>query len=510
MRKLLPAIVASVALLQLANAALAREANALLAASRSITREDTKRHIDILSDDTFEGREMGSRGSYAAANYLVKAFEENGLKPCGDQGSYFQAFNGKLRNILGLLEGSDPQLKNEVIILGAHYDHVGYGKANNSFGPFGYIHNGADDNASGVAGLLEVVDAFKRLPSAPKRSILFALWDGEEAGLLGSKHWISYPTIPLDRVMLKINIDMIGRLTNDRLEVFGSRTSTNLRQLISRANSDNPLEIDFTWKMKADSDHYPFFERSIPTLMFHTGLHKDYHRPSDDAHLINNEGVERVGRLCFLTLEQLANSPERKAFRLTSRQENAITQARLEAPSQAAPSRFGIGWRKNAEDDALYVVHIVPGAPAERSGIRIGDKLIAYNGQPVSDQDRFHLQLLAASGPSLFKVQRRGEESEREITITPAGAPVRVGFTWRQDDAEPRAAIVSQVIAGSAADQAGLQLKDRIYAVNGQPFGSGDEFAELLKTARELNLLIERGGRPRAVELKTLEEEPAP
>lgn len=504
------ALAALSAWLSLAPRAVAFESAEIMAAARSITREETKRHIDILSDDTFEGREVGSRGGHAAANYLVKSYEQYGLKPAGDKGSYFQVFNGQSRNILGMLEGSDPQFKHEVIILGAHYDHVGYGRANNSFGPFGYIHNGADDNASGVAGLLEVVDAFKRLPAAPKRSILFVLWDGEEAGLLGSKHWLAYPTIPLDRVMLKINIDMIGRLTKDRVEIYGSRTSTNLRQLVSRANSENPLELDFTWKMKADSDHYPFYERSIPTLMFHTGLHKDYHRPSDDAHLISNEGVERVARLCFLTLEQLADSPERKAFRLTSRQENVIAQARLEAPAQAPPSRFGVGWRMTAEDGDLAVVHIVPGSPAERSGIRIGDKLVSYNGESVEDQERFHLQLLAASGPNVFVIQRGDEPERRTISITPAGNPVRIGFTWRRDDAEPRAVVVSHVIGGSAADQAGIKVKDRVYAVNEQPFGTDDEFLELLKAPGSLALLIERNGRPQTVELKTLHQEPAP
>jgi len=511
MRKAWPAFVVFAAFVaSMIDQGAAADASEVAAATRSITRDDAKKHIDILADDTFEGREMGTRGGHAAANYLAKALEQYGLKPAGDQGSYFQTFNGQLRNVLGLLEGSDPQLKNEVIILGAHYDHVGYGKANNSFGPFGYIHNGADDNASGVAGLLEVAEAFKQLPTPPKRSILFALWDGEEAGLLGSKHWLANPTIPLDRVMFKINIDMIGRMENERIEVFGSRTSTNLRQIVSRANMENPVMIDFSWKMKADSDHYPFFERSIPTLMFHTGLHKDYHRPSDDAHLINHEGVERVARLCFLTLDQLANAPERKAFRLTSREENIISQARLEAPGQAPPSRFGIGWRKNPEDGQLYVVQIVPGTPGERSGIRIGDKLITYNGEPVTDQDHFHLQLLAATSPGVFKIERPGEESPREITIEPAGNPVRIGFTWRQDDAEPRAAIVSYVIGGSAADQAGIRMRDRIYAVNDQPFASGNEFAELLKARGPLELLVERDGRPWKVTLKTLEEPPAP
>src|SRR4029079_3833841 len=182
----------------------------LAAAAASITKGELKTYVDVLADDTFEGRETGSRGGRVAAHYIMKALEQLGATPVGDGGTYFQPFQANSRNILGFVEGSDPRLKEQVLVIGAHYDPVGYGSARNSYGPTGYIHNGADDNASGVAGLLEVLDAVKRLAQSARRSLLFAFWDSEEGGLHGSRHWISRPTVPLAKVVLDINIDMIG------------------------------------------------------------------------------------------------------------------------------------------------------------------------------------------------------------------------------------------------------------------------------------------------------------
>ncbi|MBC7852729.1 MAG: M28 family peptidase, partial [Pirellulaceae bacterium] len=132
---------------------LAVEAAAMAKAVESVTTDELRKHAEFLADDTLEGREAGSRGGQAAASYLTKEFARQGLAAAGENRSYFQAFNNSCRNILGMIEGSDPQLKDQVIVLGAHYDHVGYGRKGNSYGPIGYIHNGADDNASGVSGL---------------------------------------------------------------------------------------------------------------------------------------------------------------------------------------------------------------------------------------------------------------------------------------------------------------------------------------------------------------------
>lgn len=217
-------LAALMSLLTIASAQ-AADRTALATAAASITKDELKTYVDVLADDTLEGRETGSRGGRAAANYLFKAFEKLGAAPAGDGGTYFQSFNAASRNVVAIVEGSNARLKDQAIVIGAHYDHVGYGNARNSYGPTGYIHNGADDNASGVAGLLEVLDAVKTLPTPPRRSILFACWDAEEGGLHGSRHWVSKPTVPISQVVLDINMDMIGRMKNGHLEILGSRTA---------------------------------------------------------------------------------------------------------------------------------------------------------------------------------------------------------------------------------------------------------------------------------------------
>ena len=465
----------------------------VLGALESITAAELQRHVDVLADDTFEGREGGTRGGHAAANYLADHLQRYGLKPAGEAGSYFQGFGGNYRNLLGLLEGRDPELRHEIIVVGAHYDHVGYGSPTNSYGPFGYIHNGADDNASGVAGLLEVMDAFQRLAEPPRRSILFAFWDGEEQGLLGSKHWTTAPTLPLDQVVLAINVDMIGRLRSGKLEVYGARTAPGLRQLASRANQDPNLWLDFNWEMKANSDHYSFFARRIPVLMLHTGLHEDYHRPSDDAHKINAAGIQQVASLLFNLTRELAEQDYVPAFRARSQHESPHTQRELERPLPLPPPRLGIAW--NAEPaGGLIVTRVTPGTPAARSGLARGDRLVALDDVPIEDEHAFRYRILSAAEPVRIAYERGGQPAQTAV-ITLDGSPSRIGITWREDDGEPGAFLLIQVVPGSPAQLAGLKPGDRIYEADGQTFRSTDELARWLHAARgPLELVIERRG----------------
>ena len=262
--RLLP-IHAFLGLLAVATSLMANE-SLLNSARNTITTNELKSHIDVLADDTFEGREAGSRGGRAAANYLMKYINQN-LAPAADDGRYFQSFGAGYRNLIGKIEGSDPELRNEFILIGAHYDHVGYGTPKDSYGPYGRIHNGADDNASGVSALLEVIEAFSTAELNCKRTIIFAFWDGEEKGLLGSEHWAANPTVPLEQIKVAINIDMVGHLRNRRVEVFGYRSMPGFRTIITEANTGSNLKLDFLWEVKENSDHHSFFKRRIPILM---------------------------------------------------------------------------------------------------------------------------------------------------------------------------------------------------------------------------------------------------
>ena len=263
--------------------------------------------------------------------------------------------------------------------------------------------------------------------------------------------------------------------------------------------------------MKADSDHWPFFIRSIPTLMFHTGLHGDYHRPSDDTHTLNNDGITKVARVAFLTVLELANRDEVGKFREASRGETVNHQAAAEQPVQPQAPRFGLPMRVEPGDLPRFVLTSVPaGSAAAKGGLLPNDRLIELNGQPIRDEKQFRLELLAAEGETLFLVERPGQDLPLAIKVTPAGPPIRVGLTWRWDAAEPDSVLLTQIVFGSAAHAAGLAVRDRIYSVSGQNFASSNEFSQLITTLPgPLEMLVERGGRLQTLTVEVLEKAPA-
>lgn len=234
----------------------------------------------------------------------------------------------KGRNVVAMLEGSDPDLKTQTILVTAHHDHMG--EAN------GHIYNGADDNASGVAGLLEIARAFAQAKTHPKRSVLFISYDGEERIFLGSYFYITHPIIPLDQTAATLNMDMIGRNENDAnwpvpadgnvnmVNVLGTRYNPGLRKAIDEENRQVGLKLDYKMdvvdpdSLWSRSDHFWFATLHIPQVEFQTGLHPDYHTDQDTWDRINYPKLARIVRLVFLATDQVANSSQRLVFVATA------------------------------------------------------------------------------------------------------------------------------------------------------------------------------------------------
>ncbi|MDG2381031.1 MAG: M20/M25/M40 family metallo-hydrolase [Pirellulaceae bacterium] len=501
-------ILSFLSLLATVNSLTAHE-SLLNSARNSITANELKSHIDVLSDDTFEGREAGSRGGRAAANYLMKYLKQD-LEPAGRDGRYFQSFGAGYRNLLGKIEGSDPKLRNEFILIGAHYDHVGYGTPKDSYGPFGRIHNGADDNASGVSTLLEVINAFSAAQLRCKRTMIFAFWDGEEKGLLGSEHWVTHPTVPLTQIKVAINIDMVGHLRNGRVEVFGYRSMPGFRTLITEANTGSDLNLDFFWEVKQNSDHYSFFKRQIPILMYHTGLHDFYHRPSDDAHLINTDGVREVSKLVFNTLHQLGNDDRLGDFRAASESEGPSERLAFERSLPAPSPRLGVIWNAESVENGLQVTRVRAGSAASRAGIQPGDRLLELNGVPIDSTESLQQLVVRAPTASSFTVQRANQQEPLPIAVDLEGQPTRVGITWRDNPAEIGTVNLVRIVAHSPAALAGLRVRDRIHEINQIKFKNPVEFRRLISESPfPITVLIERDGQFQSVSIKNPSSEPA-
>jgi hypothetical protein len=228
-------------------------------------------------------------------------------------------------------------------------------------------------------------------------------------------------------IVFSVNLDMIGRLRGERLEVYGARTSESLRAAVVRSNNrpgSTPLELAFDWAIEEDSDHYPFIAAKIPTVMFHTGLHDQYHRPSDDVQLVNFDGIEPVARLTLDFVTALANDPAPpRRFRPQSRQESDATKRALEAPaaSLAPPAdglansdakqrpRWGIGTREDpGEPTSPVIVRITADSPAGRAGIALGDRVTAIDGQAINNQADMVARLAAAGNRVALDVDRKG------------------------------------------------------------------------------------------------------
>lgn len=476
---------------------LAAERNASLrAALESIQARNLQANVDYMADDELEGRLPGTAGSRLAGEYLRDRLEAMQLEPGGPDGSYFQPFAPNYQNVLARIEGRDPDRGQEYIVVGAHYDHVGFGSRRMSRAEVGKIHNGADDNASGCSTVLEVAAALKSLPEPPRRSILFAFWDAEELGFFGSKHWREHPTVPLENVAASVMLDMVGRLRNDELFVFGSRTAPGFRSFLAEHNEEMGFRLQFPWDVKANSDHYILFERNIPILLLHTGVHDDYHTPRDVAATIDSEGMQRVARYTFRAVFELAEREDRFPFRESSRRESEWVRSRRFASAPELPDRLGAGWEKQpAAEGGIRVDRVRFEGPAHQGGLRAGDRILQLAGQAIESADDLTGAVLTAESPAEVAVARHGEAEPVRLTIPLSGRPWRLGVTWRRDDAEPGIVVLTYVAPGTPAARASLKVGDRVVRAAGHDVADDGAFLDRISEAADsIELLVERDG----------------
>jgi C-terminal processing protease CtpA/Prc len=268
--------------------------------------------------------------------------------------------------------------------------------------------------------------------------------------------------------------------------------------------------LDFNWEIKPDSDHYTFFSRGVPYLMLHTGMHNDYHRPSDDADKINSEGLTKVAQLLFNVVLELADATAPAAFRRKARGETRFDQQATERALPPLPGRLGVTWdEKAAKEGTIRLTAVTPHGAAAKGGLKPGDRLLKFSNREMHSAEEFRLAILTAKSPVSVILERKGDEKPIELSIPLPGDPVRMGISWRTDDAEPGSVIVNRITPGSPADLAKLQINDRIYRIGGRPFANGDEFRLLASGMSDtLVLEVESAGRIHTVEIPPLPAEP--
>jgi Peptidase family M28/PDZ domain len=347
-----------------------------IASPGQVKESRLEEHIKVLASDSLMGRGTGTSGEKMAASYIEKIFKENRLVFSGNEKSYRQSFpfkagvhgfgrEGMASNLVGFIDNQ----ADKTVIIGAHYDHLGLGHDGNSLDVHAQdkIHNGADDNASGVAGLLELARYFQNNNIREKNNFLFLCFSGEELGLVGSKYFTEHPSIDLSSVNYMINLDMIGRLDPTQgIAISGTGTSSVWEDFLKR-NSEADLKIRTDSSGMGPSDHSSFYLKNIPVLHFFTGPHGDYHKPSDDWDKINYKGEVEILNFIIALIESLDSQP--KLTFLPTKNKSLGSARDFKVTMGIMPSY-------TSSEEGLRIDGVSEGKPAQRAGLKSGDVIL--------------------------------------------------------------------------------------------------------------------------------------
>ncbi len=332
-------------------------------------------------------------------------------------------------NVVATIEGKDEKLRAETIVVGAHYDHLGRGAAGSLAAPADRdeIHNGADDNASGTAALIELARALARPDARPRRTVVLIAFSAEEMGLLGATHYVKSPLRPLESTVAMLNMDMIGRMKGKKIVVGGAETAAEWAGVIDRAAHGLDLEIGRDPSGFGPSDHSAFYQRGVPVFFLFTGPHKDYHKPSDDADRIEADGLAKAARLALRLVREVDALEKRPEFR----QSGTSPHARGDALPSRGPAVY-LGSIPDAEAYAgesavpgVLLGGVTPGSPAEAAGLKAGDRIVRFGGKAVRDIYDYTSALFSGKPGDRVKVVvvRDGAEVEVEAVLGRKGEP---------------------------------------------------------------------------------------
>ena len=379
-----------------------------------------KKHISFLASDKLKGRGTSSPEEILAANYIADQFKKIGLKPF--QSSYLKAFSYKAPtnphdtigsgaslqayNVVGYLDNNAPQ----TIVIGAHYDHLGLGHDHNSLdaNPEGKIHNGADDNASGTAGVIELANYFAGNNKIESSNFLFICFSGEELGLVGSKKYCENPDVDLKTINYMINMDMIGRLNDSthKLLIYGVGTSPTWVPLIEKIKS--PFSIKQDSSGIGPSDQTSFYLKDIPVLHFFTGQHSNYHKPSDDVELINSKGEAQVLDYIISLVENTLSLP-RLTFTKTKMPDTGKVSFKV---------TLGVMPDYTFEGEGMRIDGVSDGKPAFKAGILKGDVVIQLGIHPTKNVQEYMKALSNFKKGDTTTVKIKRGNTVYEISVT--------------------------------------------------------------------------------------------